>query len=247
MERSGLIGVMAFQPAVFVVDDDAVIRRLIEQLVEAAGLNVTSCASAQEFLDAYDPARPGCLVLDVQMPGMNGLELQDKLARSGIRIPVIFISDIPHVPMALRAMKANAVDFLVKPFNGEVLLACIQEAIQRDIQDREHLAARDGIRARLALLTPRERQVMELVAQGNTNRQIATQLGLSEKTVETHRAKVMKKLDAESVVDLVRSAMQSDDTKRAGRQTQGLADEQLSDYLDEIWNKKSQGAVRGFP
>ncbi|MBI3461571.1 MAG: response regulator transcription factor [Planctomycetes bacterium] len=205
---------MTLQPTVFVVDDNSVTCGIIERLVQSLGLNVESYASAEGFLDAIDAERPGCLVLDVQLPGMNGLELQKELAARGIRIPVIFISGIVDVPTALRAMKANALDFLVKPFSSEVLLGCIQEAIQRDAQDRLNQAPYHAVRTILSRLTSREREVMDLVVQGKPNKQIATQLGLSEKTVETHRAKLMRKVGAENVADLVRIAMLSDQVQR---------------------------------
>ena len=201
---------MTPQPTVFVVDDDPAIRKLIERLAESVGLIVEGYASAEDFLSAFDTARPGCLVLDLELPGMSGLELQRELAARGIRTPVLFISGFADVPKALRAMKAHALDFLVKPFSNEVLLGRIQEAIQRDAQERVNRAACDTGRTMLARLTPRERQVMDLVVQGKPNKQIAVQLGLSKKTIETHRAKLMKKVGAENVADLVRIAMLSD-------------------------------------
>lgn len=195
------------EPTVFVVDDDQAMRKSLHWLIESVGLNVETFPSARRFLESYTPGRPGCLVLDMRMPGISGLELQEKLKARNITIPVIFITGHGDVPMAVRAMKAGAIDFIEKPFNDQLLLDRIQHALEQDAQSRSGQAQRAELAARLALLTPREREVMEMVAEGKPNKVIAAQLGVSAKTVEAHRAKVMEKMQAKSLADLIRMVM----------------------------------------
>jgi len=189
---------------VFIVDDDPAVRGSMSWLLESVDLPVEVCASAQEFLDAYNPAVPGCLVLDIRLPGMGGLELQKELATRNIHIPIIIVTGHAEVPIAVRAMKAGAVDFIEKPFSDQVLLDCIRLALKRDSESRGTDLRREEIAARIRTLTPREFEVMEKVVEGNSNKMIASQLGVSRKTVEAHRAGVMKKMQAKSVADLVR-------------------------------------------
>ena len=195
------------EPTVFVVDDDEELCEGLRWLLESEGLNVQTHTSAEAFLDAYDPDCPGCLVLDVRMGGMSGLELQAKLAEQGLSTPVIILTGHADVPMAVQATKAGAVEFLQKPADDQVLLDCIQRAIERDARVRERQAADAEFAARTELLTPREREVMELVVAGKANKQIAAEFGVCIKTVEVHRKRVMKKLQVMSTVDLVRRAL----------------------------------------
>ena len=197
---------MQADPTVFVVDDDAAVRESLCWLVESAGLNAESYATAQAFLEAYDPRQPGCLVLDVRMPGLSGLDLQEQLAAQGIMLPVIIITGHGEVPMAVRAMKGGAIDFIEKPFSDQLLLDRAREAIAQDAQNRVEQARRAEVAARLALLTPREREVMEMVVSGKANKQVGASLGISQKTVEAHRAQVMRKTRADSLAKLVQLA-----------------------------------------
>lgn len=192
------------EPTVFVVDDDQAMRNSLKWLIESVGMRVETYGSADDFMRHYYPGRAGCLLLDVRMPGMSGLDLQDHLARESIRIPVIIITGHGDVPMAVRAMKSGAVDFIEKPFNDELLLDSIRNALAADLEQRSHQAERARIATRLAQLTPREYEVMEKVAAGMSNKQIALDLGVSAKTVEAHRARVMEKMEADSLADLVR-------------------------------------------
>ena len=198
------------EPTVFVVDDDQASRDSLRWLIESVGLRVETFASARELLDRYDPGRSGCMVLDVRMPGMSGLDLFDRLAARRIAPPTIIITGHGDVPMAVRAMKAGVIDFIEKPFNDQVLLECIQRALERDAEHRQQQTRRAATGAKLALLTPREREVMEMLVAGLHNRDIATRLGISIKTVEAHRSKVMDKMQADSMSDLVRMALESD-------------------------------------
>jgi RNA polymerase sigma factor (sigma-70 family) len=194
---------MESEPVVFIVDDDASVRRSLERLVRSVGLRGETFASAPEFLQRAAADGPSCLVLDVRMPGVSGLALQERLAAAGHRIPIIFITGHGDITMSVRAMKAGAVDFLPKPFNDQDLLETIQEAIARDQQAREEWAVLQDIQRRVALLTLRERDVLALVAAGLLNKQIAEELGMSEKTVKVHRAQVMRKMQVSSVAQLV--------------------------------------------
>ena len=191
---------------VFVVDDDSAVRRSLERLVRTVGLDVVTFASAQEFLDHGPPDGPACLVLDVRMPGLSGLDLQKKLTETGFSVPIIFMTGHGTVPMSVRAMKAGAVDFLQKPFDEQALLDAVNQALERDRTTRRAEAQRREARRRMETLTPRELEVFELVVRGLLNKQIAAELGASEKTIKVHRARVMQKMEADSLADLVRMA-----------------------------------------
>jgi FixJ family two-component response regulator len=191
---------------VFVVDDDASVRKSLSRLISEAGYRVQAFASPREFLAREPTAGPSCLVLDVRMPGVTGLELQQTLARAVHEIPIIFITGHGDIPMSVKAMKAGAVDFLAKPFAAKELLDAIRRAVAKDTRDLGTEARDDEIQARVRLLTPRESQVFALVVTGMLNKQIAAQLGVGEKTVKVHRARVMEKMQAGSVAALVRLA-----------------------------------------
>ncbi len=197
------------EPTVFVVDDDPGVLESLKLLLRSVGLAAETFASAHEFLEAYDPEKPGCVVLDVRMPEMSGLELQDRLRALESTLPIIFITAHGEVPMAVKAVKTGAVDFIQKPFSDQELIEKIQHAIEDNALNREQLRELQQIRARMALLTPRERQVMELVVEGRANKVIAKKLGLSQRTVEIHRARVMKKMEASSVSSLVQMVMRA--------------------------------------
>ncbi len=194
-------------PTVFVVDDDQAMRDSLRWLIESVGLAVECHDSAESFLESYYPGRAGCLLLDVRMPGMSGLELQEYLNKHEIDIPVVVITGHGDVPMSVRAMKQGAIDFIEKPFNDELLLEAIRRALSLDASRREKNALRAELVARLSTLTPREHEVMEMVTAGKSNKEIAAALGVSAKTVEAHRAKVMDKMQAGSLAELVRMAM----------------------------------------
>jgi len=203
------------EPTVFVVDDDPAMRDSLCWLLQSVDLHVETYPSADAFLAAYDAGRPGCLVLDVRMPGMSGLNLQDELRARHIRLPIIMLSGHAEVPTAVRALKAGAIDFMEKPFSDELLLDRIRQAIDLDREQRDAEARRTAVAERYALLTPREREVMELVTAGKANKVIAAELGLSPKTVEVHRAAVMDKMRADSVADLVRMRLALSDQAAA--------------------------------
>ncbi len=192
------------EPTVFIIDDDEAVRRFLSGLIASVGLRVETYASAQEFLDADEPSQPGCLLLDIRMPGMSGLELQKELASRNIRIPIIILTGHGNVQVAVHAMKAGAVDFIEKPFNNELLLDRIQMAVAESVDADTTRVKQDEIAHRMELLTPREHQVLDIVAAGETNKAIARRLEISEKTVEIHRAKVMEKMQAKSLADLVK-------------------------------------------
>ncbi|MEJ2239026.1 MAG: response regulator [Gemmatimonadales bacterium] len=196
------------EPTVFVVDDDPAVRDSLTLLVRTVGLSGESYSSGAEFLEAYDPTRPGCLVLDVRMPRMSGLELQQELEKLHSTLPIIFLTAHGDVQMAVTAVKAGAVDFIQKPFREQDLLDKIHQAIEADARVREMLADRQEIIERIESLTPREREVMEMVVDGKANKVIAIDLSLSQRTVEIHRARVMQKMSAESVSQLVQMVMQ---------------------------------------
>jgi len=193
-------------PIVFVVDDDAAVRDAVGKLISSVGLRAQTFASTREFLDVQRPEAPACLVLDVRLPDVSGLEFQRELAQAGIRIPIIFITGHGDIPMSVQAMKAGAVEFLTKPFRGQELLDAVQDAIAKDRAAWNTRAQLSELSARYALLTPREKEVMELVVQGLLNKQVAAELGASELTIKTHRGRVMEKMQADSVADLVRMA-----------------------------------------
>jgi two-component system, LuxR family, response regulator FixJ len=196
------------QPStVFVVDDDEGVRNSLRFLLRSVGLQTQTLASATEFLDTYKPSQPGCLVLDVRMPGMSGLELQQQLNLRGAVIPVIFITGHGDIPMAVEAMQQGAFDFLQKPFRDQDLIERIQRALERDTRARSALDQHAKIRERLDSLTPREREVLALMTRGKPNKIMAAELGVSQRTVEIHRARVMEKSGAASLAQLVRMVM----------------------------------------
>ena len=191
---------------VFVVDDDASVRKSLSRVISEAGYRVQAFSSPRDFLERGPEPGPSCLVLDVRMPGVTGLELQQTLARAVHEIPVVFITGHGDIPMSVQAMKAGAVDFLTKPFAAKDLLDAIRRAVTKDARDLGTEAREEDIRARVKRLTPRESQVFALVVTGMLNKQIAAELGIGEKTVKVHRARVMEKMQAASVAALVRLA-----------------------------------------
>jgi FixJ family two-component response regulator len=191
---------------VFVVDDDASMRESLKNLIRSVGLRAELFASAQEFLRSKRPDVPGCLVLDVRLPGLSGLDLQRRTSEAGLEIPIIFITGHGDIPMTVRAMKAGAVEFLTKPFRDQDLLDAIQQALERDRKARDQRADIEELRSRFASLTPREREVMVRVVAGLLNKQIGAELGSSETTVKIHRHQVMEKMGAGSLAELVRMA-----------------------------------------
>lgn len=209
---------MELNPTVFVVDDDSAVRHSLRWLLESAGLAVETFETAKAFLQSYQPKRPGCLVLDVRMPGMSGLDLQDQLQTQHITAPIIIITGQGDVSMAVRALKAGAVDFIEKPFSEQLLLDRIHQAIALDAKNRNIHAQQVTIQARIASLTPREREVMKYVVAGKANKQIAALLERSQKTIEIHRANVMRKMEVGSLAELVRIVHphldQSEDARR---------------------------------
>ncbi len=201
---------------VFVVDDDPAVRDSLALLVRSIDLPVETYASGREFLDTYDPTRFGCVVLDVRMPGISGIELQERLIAQGSTLPIIFITGHGDVAMAVRAVKAGALDFIEKPFNDQDLLDKIHEALDSDFEARRHLEEQHLIEARIASLTARERQVMELVVDGAPNKRIARKLEISQRTVEIHRANVMRKMQADSLAQLVRAVVAANGSQEEG-------------------------------
>lgn len=195
---------MNSQPTVFLVDDDDAVRDSLALLFETAGLAAEAYPSAETFLDAYRPERPGCLVLDVSMPGMSGTDLQTELNRRDVRLPIIFLTAHGDIPMTVRTIKAGAVDFLTKPVQAKPLLERVQAAIAQDLQQRERLKLEPGAGASLATLTPRELEVAKLLVEGCTNKEIARRLGISHRTVENHRARVMEKTHSTHLIQLAR-------------------------------------------
>jgi FixJ family two-component response regulator len=191
---------------VFVVDDDPSIRGSLDSLLRSVGLDVQLFSSAQEFMPAKRPDLPGCLVLDVRLPGMSGLTFQEELGKTGIALPVIFITGYGDVPMTVRAMKAGAVEFLTKPIDDQVLLDAVHAAIERDRARRQQAEGLAALKGRYEQLTAREKEVMKLIVAGRVNKQIAAVLGLSVVTVKVHRGQVMRKMLAKSVAELVRMA-----------------------------------------
>ena len=201
-------------PTVFVIDDDKAIRSAIKNLLESVGIPVEVFSSTGDFLRAAHRDKPGCLVLDVRLPGASGLDFQRELAKANLEIPVIFITGHGDIPMSVQAMKAGAVDFLTKPFRDQDLLDAIQKAIGRDQARRQQETEGVGVRNRFKSLTPREREVMSLVVTGLLNKQVAAQMGTSETTAKIHRGQVMRKMQAQSLPDLVRMS------ERLGRPSQ---------------------------
>lgn len=194
------------EPTVYIVDDDEAVRDSLSLLMEAAALQFQCFETAAEFLANCRDDQPGCLVLDVRMPGMSGLALRDELERREVLLPIIFITGHGDVPMAVDAMKHGAVDFIQKPFEDEVLLERISQALKQNAADRYEAQTLHSVEARYAKLTPREREVMAMVVSGNANKVIAQDLGVSQRTVEIHRARVMEKMRARSIAQLVKQA-----------------------------------------
>ncbi len=195
------------QGIVYVVDDDSSTRELLAWLMQRHGLRAELFANAQSFLSAYRAGTPGCLIVDLNMPGMSGLELQRSLKENGAALPVIFLSGGADVPKAVRAVREGAIDFIEKPFDYRHVVALVEDCLRRDAEAREKHEHRRDVSTRLAQLTHREREVMELVVAGRMNREIAEQLDISIKTVEAHRARIMEKLAVSSVAELVQSTL----------------------------------------
>jgi len=195
------------QVSVFVVDDDREVRYALQMLMESVGLRVECFASSQEYLDQFDPEKPGCLILDVRMPGLSGLELQARLAEERLCPPIIIVTGHGDVPMAVRAVQAGAMNFIEKPFNDQALLDSVHRAIEKDGQQRGVVSRLAEIESRFEKLTPREREVLKLVIAGRRNKLIAAELGVSQSTVEAHRAKVMEKMEAGTLSDLMRMTL----------------------------------------
>jgi len=194
------------KPLVYVVDDDPSVLRSVERLLRSVGYDLETFTSAQEFLDFQHPDTPSCLILDVKMPGLSGLELQERLTDKGISLPIIFITGHGTVPASVKAMKAGAVDFLLKPFSPTDLLETIAKALEKDRQAKQYERELKQLRERSKTLTPREYEVFGLVVSGMLNKQIAFDLGTTEKTIKVHRARIIEKMGAKSLADLVRFA-----------------------------------------
>ncbi len=199
---------MILKPTVYIVDDDVAVRNFLSTLIRSVDLRTEEFASAQEFLVSYQPIQPGCLLLDIRMPGMSGLELQSELRARGITLPVIILTGHSNVQVAVHAMKAGAVDYIEKPFNNELLLDRVKKSVAFSLKEHQTHADQNAVLGKMKSLTPRERQVLNLVVAGQTNKNIAHRLNISEKTVEIHRASMMDKMQAKSLVDLVKMAVE---------------------------------------
>ncbi|MGH8501003.1 MAG: response regulator transcription factor [Gammaproteobacteria bacterium] len=193
-------------PTVFIVDDDPAMLDSVSLLLESAGISTECYSGAREFLETYRPHRPGCLILDVRMPEMSGLELQEALAVRGANIPIIFITGHGDVPMSVKAMKAGALDFLEKPFDDETLVFCVRQALEQDAHARQVEAQNSTVAVRFSRLTEREQEVMSLVVTGRSNKEIALKLRCSHRTVEVHRSRLMAKMEAHTLPELVSMA-----------------------------------------
>ena len=207
---------MAAEPTVFVVDDDKSVRDFLRALIESVGIRVETYSTANEFLEGYDSAKPGCLLVDVRLPGMSGIDLQQRLKAMKIMIPVILITGFGDVEMAVDAMKRGAFDFFEKPFDSQTVLNRVREAIALEVKNREEHARRAVVMERSKRLTPREREVMNMVVNGLANKAVAAQLRVSQKTVEAHRASAMHKMEASSLPELVRFAEIVTDSNETG-------------------------------
>ena len=196
-------------PIVYMVDDEDVVRDAVKWLLSSVDINVHGCASAAEFLETYEPGRPGCLILDVRMPGMSGLDLHDLLVERKDPIPVIFLTAHGDIPMATRAMVAGAVQFFEKPFNNQLLLDAVQHAVAQSCKSIESARRRRDVQARIDSLSKRQRQILGLIIDGTTNKIIAETLGISPRTVEVHRANIMEKMNVTSVAGLVRDVVET--------------------------------------
>jgi FixJ family two-component response regulator len=203
---------MTVEATVYLVEDDDAGRDSLQMVLESVGHKVASYSRADAFLEAYSPEMAGCMVLDIRMPGMNGMELQRQLNARNSILPIIFVTGHGDVPMAVDAMQRGAVDFVQKPYREEELLGKIQQAITADVENRADLEAKDKIRAKLTDLTPRETQVMELMIEGKANKVIAYDLDISQRTVEIHRARVMEKMGVRSLAHLVRMVMAAEES-----------------------------------
>ena len=201
---------METRPTVFIIDDEQAMRDGLRLLVKSVGMQTECFANAQDFLDNYRASQPGCLVLDVRMPGMSGIELQEELARRKVDLPIIFLTGHGDVTMSVRAMKTGAVDFIEKPPNDQALLDAIQRAVAQDQQRRQQLQKREVINKRLSGLTERERQVMAYLVQGKSDKQVANEMGITVRGVSFHRANIMKKMEVDSVVELALAVAQLD-------------------------------------
>jgi RNA polymerase sigma factor (sigma-70 family) len=196
---------------VFIVDDDEAVRGALRLLMKSVGREAKTFASGDEFLDSCSPGISGCLILDIRMPGMSGLELQEKLHQQGVNIPIIFITGHGDVPMAVQAMKQGALEFLQKPFREQDLVDLVNQALEKNENSHKLALQRTEIEPRIAKLTPRERQIMDMIVQGKANKVIAIDLGVSQRTVETHRTRIMRKMQAKSLAELVQMAVRLQD------------------------------------